>query len=243
MKTDTQRYPLFSLENAVVVGAAVCEAGGSNGQVPKAVIASSLQCSSTSGAFLQRLATARSFGILEGRGAYQLTEQAKQFYLPSHDTEKQQALIGMFASPPVFAELLKRLDGNKLPPRSMIANMLRRELNLPPSWSDRVAGFFVNGAQFSGALDEHGFLRLAASRHSSPKTNGERRSTETPTVTLHRSRAMAESEEGTAPEGKDSWVYQSVRLDTPSNLSPGLWKKLNQYVQVIKPEGAEEGGS
>lgn len=239
MKTETQRYPLFSLENAVVVGAAVCEAGGSNGEVPKAVIASSLQCSSTSGAFLQRLATARSFGILEGRGAYQLTEQAKQYYLPSNDTEKQQALIGMFASPPVFADLLKRLDGNKLPPRSMVANILRRELNLPASWSDRVAGFFVNGAQFSGALDAQGFLRLSAARHTMPKAMTDSRSTESPAFTSHGSQQNAEIEES-APLGKDSWVYQAVRLDTPRDLSPALWKKLNQYVQVIKPEGVEE---
>ncbi|MDP9097843.1 MAG: hypothetical protein M3N48_02480 [Verrucomicrobiota bacterium] len=241
MKTDTQRYPLFSLENAVAVGAAVCEAGGSNGDVPKSVIASSLQCSSTSGAFLQRLATARSFGILEGRGAYQLTEQAKQYYLPSNDTEKQQALIGMFSSPPVFAELLKRLDGNKLPPRSIVANILRRELNLPASWSDRVAGFFVNAAQFSGALDERGFLRLAASRHALPKTSVDSRSTETPATTPLRFRPMTESAGGAVPEGKDSWVYDAVRLDTPRDMSPALWKKLNQYVsQVLKPEGAED---
>jgi hypothetical protein len=121
----------------------------------------------------------------------------------------------------------------------MVANMLRRELNLPASWSDRVAGFFGNAAQFSGALDEHGFLRLAASRHASPKTSVENRSTETPAITPLRFRPMTESEGGT-PEGKDSWVYQAVRLDTPRDLSPALWKKLNQYVQVIKPEGVEE---
>jgi hypothetical protein len=241
MKTETQRYPLFSLENAVAVGAAVCEAGGSNGLVPKSVIASSLQCSSTSGAFLQRLATARSFGILEGRGSYQLTEQAKQYYLPSNETEKQQALIGMFASPPVFAELLKRLDGNKLPPRSLVANMLRRELNLPSSWSDRVAGFFVNAAQFSGALDEHGFLRLSASRHSAPRTGVESRSIETPTTPSLPLRSPSAGDlQVEAPTGKDSWVYQSLRLDTPHDLSPGLWKKLNQYVQVLKPEEVEQ---
>jgi hypothetical protein len=239
MKTDTQRYPLFSLENAVAVGEAVCEAGGCNGEVPKAVIASTLQCSSTSGAFLQRLATARSFGILEGRGAYKLTEQAKQYYLPSSDAEKRQALIGMFASPPAFAELLKRLDGNKLPPRSVVANMLHRELNIPSSWNDRVAGFFVNAAQFSGALDAQGFLRLSAARHSLPKASAESRSTEAPTVTSHRPQRSVEMEES-APQGKDSWVYQAVRLDTPCDLSPALWKKLNQYVQVIKPEGTKE---
>lgn len=237
MKTDSQRYPLFPLENAVAVGQAVCDAGGSNGLVPKSVIASTLQCSSTSGAFLQRLATARSFGILEGRGAYQLTEQAKQYYLPSSDTEKRKALIGMFASPPVFAELLKRLDGNRLPPRSVVGNMLHRELNIPRSWNDRVAGFFVNAAQFSGALDEAGFLRLSAAQHFLPKI--ENRQAGTTTMTHRSSESGAETEES-APNGKDSWVYQAVRLDTPRDLSPGLWKKLNQYVQVIKPEGVKE---
>jgi hypothetical protein len=246
--TDTQRYPLFGLNNSLPVAAAVRDAGGVNSEVSKAVIAGTLKCSATSGAFLQRIASARAWGLIEGRGSYRLSEAAKHFYFPTTEKGKRLALMSFLGAPPVFRELLKRLDGNRIPTRELLSNILHRESGVPDSWKARVAGFFLHAAEMVGAMDAQGFLRYAANQQSQPATT-----TSLHNDTGHEDAFTAESAspiqpqvtaERSVPEGVDVWNYshkgKSVRLETPSDLPLALWQKLNQYLQVLKPEPEDE---
>src|SRR5438552_704505 len=149
--SDAPRYPLVALQNALGVAEAVADAGGLNADVPKSVIASQLGSSDTSGAFLQRLGSARSFGLIEGRGSYRLTDQAKRYFYPANDRERQRAQLVFLASPTVFNEIIKRFDGSRLPASSMLANILHREFAVSDSWKERVAASFIKAAQTVGA--------------------------------------------------------------------------------------------
>src|SRR5438874_370936 len=106
-------YPLVSFRNALEVAAAVNDAGGAKSPVQKSVIAARLGVSDGSGAFLQRLSSARSYQMIEGRGAYTLTPESVRYFFPGNAADRDRALLSFFASPALFSEIIHRFDGNK----------------------------------------------------------------------------------------------------------------------------------
>jgi hypothetical protein len=234
--TDAPKYPLVSLANAIELAEAVRDAGGANADVPKSVIASHLNSSEISGGFLQRIGSARSFGLIEGRGAYHLSEEAKRYFYPAHEADKERAQLVFLGSPVTFNEIIKRFDGSRLPAPSMLANILHREFGVPESWKDRTASAFIKAAQMVGAIDAQNFLRYRARLHNMTK----------PTLPIEVGPAgydasTAGSAEPVAtpqPLG-NSWFFQMegefVRVETSPRLSLALWQKLSAYVEVLKP--------
>jgi hypothetical protein len=236
------KYPVTSFQNALEVARAVSDAGGANAEVQNPVVAHALGSSHTSGAFSQRLGSARGYGLIAGgRGGYRLTDAAKRYFLPSSDSEKRQATLELLNTPPIFSEIIKRFDGNKIPRTEMLANLLMREMKVPESWKERVARFFLKAAQDAGIIDGQGFLRYAATRQSMDtrtpnQSKGQIQSSAPPTL-LPAGMPSAASQ---APEeGMDAWVFslngKTVRVETSNDLTPELWKKLNSYIQVLKP--------
>src|SRR5262249_31401061 len=145
------KYPVVSFQNALEVARAVADAGGANTEVQISVIAGALRSSHTSGAFSQRLSSARVYGLIDGaRGAYRLTDAGKRYFFPSNDSEKREAILELVNTPLIFSEIIKRFDGNKVPSTEMLANVLMRELRVPESWKERVARFFLKAAHDAG---------------------------------------------------------------------------------------------
>ena len=242
---DSARYPLFSLANAIEVGQAVLDCGGANVDVPKASIAHALNASETSGGFLQRLLTARVFGIIEGRGQYRLTEVANHYFSPLEEGAREKAYVEFISRPPVFAELIKKFDGQKVPAVNLLANILERELGVAKSWKDRVATNFIKTTQAVGVLDGGGFLRYRASRHAMTST-ARPLAPSAPEVPLPHVEPSAQATlvaapPKSAPAGRfamtipygDTFAY----LESPQRdkLDSELWEMLNAAVQMLKP--------
>jgi len=112
----------------------------------------------------QRIASAKCFGIIEGKSNFFLTDMAKRYYFPTTDGDRGLALLEFFRTPSSFAEVIKRFDGSKLPSREILANIFQRECRVPESWKVRIAAFFSNSADFIGVLDGAGFLRFRAAK-------------------------------------------------------------------------------
>jgi hypothetical protein len=238
----TAKYPLTSFQTALEVGQAVSEAGGATSDVQNPVIAQALGVSHTSGAFGQRLSSARTYGVIfGGRRGYRLTDAGKRYFFPSSETEKRQAMLEFLKTPPIFSDVINRFDGNKIPAPDMLANTLLREMNIPESWKARVARFFLKAAQDAGAIDSHGFLRYAASRHS---MDGEpliqsKTHIDTAPPPISSPTSVPSPLFHTPEDGMNAWVFslngKTVKVETSNALTPELWKKLNSYVQVLKP--------
>jgi hypothetical protein len=142
------------------------------------------------------------------------------------------ALLDAFASPSSFSDLLKRFDGDKLPTREILSNILHRDFGVPESWKDRVASLFSSSAQFIGIIDSQGIIRFDANRHST--------GTEPPVPI---SSQPVHSQTPSAPiverrptvVGKVNWHYKSIEVITPEDLDYPLWKKLEGYVKLLEP--------
>jgi hypothetical protein len=232
-------YPVLPFQNGLEVAKAVCDAGGANSGVQKSVIAHALKSSETSGGFIQRLGTARIYGMIEGRGDYRLTEGAKRYFFPSSDTEKRHALLALINSAPIFAEIIKRFDGNRVPTGDMLANVLLREFGIPESWKVRVARFFSKAASDAGILDNQGFLRYSSALHTLDGMPGTSSNNQAATQQRDAVSSTSSSQLGAERAGMNAWVFslkgKTVRVETSDELSPELWQKLDAYIKVLKP--------
>jgi hypothetical protein len=160
-------YPYTSLVPSLKIADAVKELGGARSPVSKSSLAAHFKESEKSASFLQRVSSAKAFGLISGRSDYSLTEAAKRYYFPTNEGDKSNALLEFLAAPSSFAEVIRRYDGDKLPSREILGNVFQRDLKVPESWKERAAAFFENSAQFIGVLDEKRFLRVKSTQHAS----------------------------------------------------------------------------
>lgn len=250
-------YPYYSLQRSLEVASAVNDAGGSRGEVQKSVLAHQLQADENSAAFLQAIGAAKCFGLIDGRGSYSLTEIGKAYFHPTTETEKKSALLKALQSPPVFSRLLARFDGGRLPALNLLSSVLHRENNIGDAWSGRIASLFLSALKDVGVIDPSGFLRFGATVKSLEQSNGLPIEADpvppaphfAPTTNEPQAVPPAASVKPTAAVVIDdpdlnSWSFRLgdgvVRVQTSHELTPALWKKLNAYVQVLKPSDEDD---
>lgn len=161
VKTEAA-YPLYDLAEAVKVAESVRDLGGGNAPAAKSLLAQHLQYAENGPSFFQRVAAAKAFGLIEGRGSYSLTDLAKQYFYPTVENGKEAAAVKSLTFPKAFAVLVQKFDGGKLPTIEMIGNIIHTEAEIPVSKKNILAGIFLRSVQFIGAIDSGGFLRCKA---------------------------------------------------------------------------------
>lgn len=237
-------YPYSPLAACVLIADAVKAIGNGKSPVSKASLASHLKEDERSAALSFKLASAKSFGLIDGRADFSLTETAKRYYFPTGESDKQNALLDFLESPAAFKTLIERFDGSKLPTQEIISNILHREAGVPQSWKDRVAGIFIRSAQFVAALDEQGHLRVKASRDgqiaASAAVNENQTSVEERAVPPHPETIRYKRVAGQINVAPKTWTFsddnRTLWVETPRDLSAQEWEMLNQYIQLINPK-------
>ena len=244
-------YPYYDLEACIKFCTNIKELGGSKGAISKAQLAKQVGLAESTPSFFQRLSASKVFGIVQGWGAYGLTDLGRKYFYPQSESDKKKALLDMVSNAPVFKFILDRFDGETLPKTEILGNIFHQELSIPDSWKDRIAQIFARSASFAGIIDNNGFLRYSAEVHNlksrgneegeiPPPAEGEALKTspqgssvrlETPTPIPVATVSQVSS--------KTIWVFShrsgQIRVETPESITPDLWEKLNAYVQILKP--------
>jgi hypothetical protein len=236
-KSSDAAYPIYDLAEAVKVAEAVRDLGGDRTPVSKSLLAQHLKYAETGPSFFQRVTATKSFGLISGRGEYELTEQAKRYFFPTTDTEKATAAVAILSSPSAFKVLVQRFDGGKLPANNMLGNILQKDARVSVSKKDTVASCFVRSAQFLGVIDAGGFLRCRASVDAG---NSEiKRDVQQQLVSAEQPSPTRRVGGGENPDAT-VWTFadgnQVLLVETPKNLTVRQWEILNQYISWIKPE-------
>lgn len=232
-------YPYVPLSSALAIADAVKQLGGHKTQVPKSLLASTLKVDEKSQGFTFRIAAAKCFGLIDGRSAYALTENAKHFYFPTSEFDKTEASLAFLSSPPAFAEMIKRFDGQKLPTGEILANIFHTQLRVPESWSVRAAQFFTRSAQLVGVIDEGGFLRFDAAMHGASKSKGEEiieRANGPQTNSTQESKFVVERPEPNVPTGYHPYELplangRKVTVVAPLDITAQEIKRLQKWTE------------
>jgi hypothetical protein len=260
--TDTGRkgpaYPNNSWQQCIKMAEAIKALGGDRMPVPKEDVAHHMGIATDSPFLGQTIASAKTFGMIEGHGEYELTENGRMYFYPQNDSEKRQAELAFFASPPAYKVIIDRFDGGILPQNRSLANILLKEGEVPQSWIDRAASQFKDTCAKLGLIDSGGHLRYSVA------TRGAMRAAKTPDaiidlpkgnhvpVTTEEALPSTMREEKTKPVPSsrpfevNTWSYSeaggTVRVETPIPLPRALWERLKRYVDILEPFEEAKGG-
>jgi hypothetical protein len=211
--------------------------------------------------FSARLSAARQFGLLALRdGNYHLTALARAVLHPIEAAELPALRVRAFLHPPLYAELVEKLGGKKVPEAAGLANWLYHHHGITASAKETAAEAFLATAREVGALDEAGVLRVdaaaaampvgeepgrlvggAATRGSGDETPGTR------VARVSRGRAVEGERVTTTPAGAEVvftlrlWgedAGKAVRVEAPEAMSRDSFERLMQALRLmVRVEG------
>lgn len=244
-RTATLSYPYHSLETCLKFAEAVKQIGNGRKDVDKSLLASHIKADEQSGDFAQKIASSKTYGMIEGKGVFRLSQAAHSYFFPTQNPEatKKAALLKFLTSPGAFKMLIDRYDGSKLEGSEIMGNILSQTYGVPDSWKSRVAGFFSRSASFVGALSPDGCLRYKALLLSvgtvgtgeAPESPGN----EPPPTPPAKPPRNDDNQRDDDQDGVIVWKYpfqgKMLRVETPENMTKEIWEKLNKYIQVLSP--------
>jgi hypothetical protein len=143
-------YPKASLKNSLELAKVVDELGGS---CNKNTCADKMN-KKMSGAFVDRIAAASKFGLINiKKGNLTTTQLYKNYKLSYTDDEKKEHLRKAFLNVLLFQKILSKYKKGKLP-IDILNKALTRELDVPERDASRVAGYFIDGSKMVGLLKQ-----------------------------------------------------------------------------------------
>jgi hypothetical protein len=150
------RFPVYALADSVVAAKAIHEKGG--GAATNDHLAAFLGYkSSSNGAFVNRVASAKLFGLIEGPPSrLVITGRAQKILMPVNVGDPNQALIDAFLAIPLYAAIYREYQSKELPPEFGLKNALRTMFGVTPGRIDEAYRAFIASADTAGFFEVRG---------------------------------------------------------------------------------------
>ena len=219
------RYPGVGLAETINLCRFIDERGLDG--LTSADVASSLGYSNIkTNTFSAKLSAARQFGLIDLKDdGYHLTWLAKSILHPQDRSEVGQLLRQALATPPIYAELIQRLDGKRVPDAAILANVLYHNYQIITSAKEAAAESFLESARFAGLIGPDQILRRESAAVSPPTVA----STSPPSNT--------ESAAGTHASASAHGPVQSSAAPAGVRIDLKLWgRDQGKTVRVRAPE-------
>jgi hypothetical protein len=230
-------YPYYSWAQSLKVAEAVKSLGGDRAPVSKGDIAHHLEMSEDSQSLTQSIAAARTYGMIEGHGEYTLTDDGKRYFYPENPAEKRSAELSFLVCPAAHEMLIRRFDGNMLPPSRNLGTLLKK-FGVPTSWVDRAASQFKDACDRLGLFDNGGHLRYGVAVRTAGRTNEQtppKRDNEVEPETEEETKLKFKMRETDITVWTLTTASGEVRVETPNPLTKALWERLKRYVMSQEP--------
>jgi hypothetical protein len=154
------RYPGAPLGDAIDLARRIDERGVDG--LPASAIAAAVGYSSIkTRTFSARLSAARQFGLVAlARGGYSLTILARSLLHPVDPAKSAELRRTAFLAPPLYAEIVAKLAGRRVPDAAALANWLYHEHDITTAAKRAAAETFLASAREAGVLGDDGVLRM-----------------------------------------------------------------------------------
>jgi hypothetical protein len=242
------RYPGVTLAEVLKLCESIEELGVDG--LPAADIASALGYKSIkTNTFSAPLSAARQFGMLSLTGeGYALTPLAREILHPVDPANLPALLRQALRKPPLYAELVERLGGKKVPDPTILGNILYHNHQIIASAKQQAAEAFLESARFAGALGADNVFRVDGNVAAPPATPAE----EPPTIPRPSTARPARPR----PTGEivrlDMRLWdlddgKIIRLRAPESISRASFDRFLQAFRLLvrvddppEPEGARD---
>lgn len=155
-KRSELRFPVYNLADSVATAKAIQDKGG--GAATTDHLAAFLSYKSASnGAFINRVAAGKLFGLIEGPPTrIVITNRAQAILFPVSVAGPKQALIDAFLEVPLYAAIYREYSGKELPPEFGMKNALRTMFGVTPGRIDEAYRAFMASADTAGFFEVRG---------------------------------------------------------------------------------------
>jgi hypothetical protein len=149
-KRSDVKFPGYDLATCVEVPRAIHAKGG--GAATPELLASYLGYKGTNnGAFISKVASARTFGLIAKQGnLYIATSLAHRILSPVYPHEAQQGLIDAFLNVELYRKIYEDFKGRELPPEFGMKNALRQQFGVLSGRVDDAYRNLLDSAETAG---------------------------------------------------------------------------------------------
>lgn len=115
------------------------------------------------GSLQQKVSSCVQYGFLElvSKKGYKVTTVFTQYFRPTNENQKIQALIDSFKNPTIYMQLIERFEGDILPSLIPLSNILFQHYNISESACERAAEVFHKNANFLNLVSPAGILTFS----------------------------------------------------------------------------------
>jgi hypothetical protein len=161
------RYPKYDLEQSVEVARKISERG-TGATLSGHELAALLDYSGTNnGAYLNRVAAARLFGLIDGQAdAISVTDRAERVIHAAYPETAEQARIEAFRAVPLYSAFLDAFRGRELPDTQGMINALVGRYKVPQEEASKALGRLLRSAGQSGLYRIAGETRMIEPTYS-----------------------------------------------------------------------------
>lgn len=161
MRQDIFRYPKYDLDQSVDVARKIHERGAGS-TLSSHELAALLDYSGTNnGAYLNRVAAARLFGLIDGQAdAISVTDRAERILRPDYPETAEQARLEAFRIIPLYSAFLEAFRGRELPDSKGMANALVTRFKVPEPEAGQILGRLLRSAGQAGLFRVAGSGRM-----------------------------------------------------------------------------------
>lgn len=151
-----KNYPSHSLEKALVIIEGIVDKGGGK-QMNRLLVADAIGRTPNSSEFKKLLSSSFKYGLTVG------TEKAKdvtatslglKICKPTSDENCPQGLREACLKPELFAEFFKKYNGNKIPERTFLENILEKSYGVNSKHTSEAAKFIIENGKFCGIIQD-----------------------------------------------------------------------------------------
>ena len=155
------RFPQYDLDQSIEAARKITDRGA-GATVTNAELAAFLKYSGTAnGSFLNRMAAARLFGLIEGtHKAIAATDRARRIIHPDYPQTEERARLDAFRSVPLYAAFLDAYKGRDLPDESLMLNTLIGRFGVKSSEAKSVLARTLASAEQAGLFKTAGPTRM-----------------------------------------------------------------------------------
>ncbi|MHB8218828.1 MAG: hypothetical protein ACYDHU_00680 [Acidimicrobiales bacterium] len=239
MGRSRYRSVSYDLEASIAVARAVADSGG---DTSPAELASVLGYSGTrNGAFLSRMASARRFGLIAGRGERVLLTERARAVLTGSEPVAARARMDACRSVPLYDAVLRRYPDGRLPPDVELATVLVEDFGETPARSRATA------VRLGAVLAQSGFTgrHHREAPHRAEITDYGTRNLFIPVVALPAGTGVLSGVDGEAEPGgamKDGTDQRGMWIDDPGEPAasgsrtkgrPGRWRSTRVAAAAV----------
>lgn len=152
-------YPSISLRDAVAIPNGLRDHNASH-PMNRILLAEALGAQPASSAFRDLITAANKYGLITGNFSSEtiaLTPLGQQVANPASEEEHLDALRQAMERVPLFKQMLKHYNNNRLPPPNLLKSILERPpFNVPAAWSEEATSVFERTGRFTGVVRDIG---------------------------------------------------------------------------------------